>query len=110
VVVALALAATALASSGHVNNLVLSPSAPVAGNTVTFSWNGPGADSVTLEVDCSGVEVLYGSIITNYASTPISAVFPNAGTCTTAVDFFSYSGQSGNYQQKFSYSSFTVLP
>jgi hypothetical protein len=112
---ALAAPAASLGNGGQASHLVLSPAQPHAGQTVTFSWDGAG-DDVTAQIACDDGTAAYGTLREDGANETLTVTFPAATVCGDRkpsyvfADIYSYSGGSGNYQQKIAYTSFTVLP
>jgi hypothetical protein len=107
--------ATAQSNSGQGSHLVLTPSTPHAGQTVTFTWDGAG-DDVTAQIACDDGTAAYGTLREDGVNETLTVTFPAATVCGDRkpsyvfADIYSYSGGSGNYQQKIAYTSFTVLP
>jgi hypothetical protein len=114
------LAAPNISSNGQGSHILFSPTTPVFGQTVSYAWNG-GGDDVLFNVQCfvGGTNVLMGggSVMEDGVPRPLpiqmgpTSNWSSGGAdCTIQADIFSYSGGSGNYQRKFAYASYTVLP
>jgi hypothetical protein len=124
------LACPNFASNYQQVHVVITPSPPHHGQIVNFSWNGTGSD-VSIMVWCDAND----STVPQQASgthlgvsgsgwvredgvdqpplmvTMASSDWTSGGAdCYAYADIISYSGGSGNYQQKFSLVPFTVLP
>jgi hypothetical protein len=91
------------------HQLVFDPSPPVAGVPVAFSWAGPG-DDIHLEFWCDDGSYGAGDLRDDGVAEPFSYTFTAATHCNVRITIFSYSGNSRVYQQKYSYSTFDVLP
>ena len=114
------LAALNISSNGQQSHILFTPTTPIFGQTVSYAWNG-GGDGVRFFVQCvsNGTIVLQeGGLVMedgvpqpySLAMGPTSNWASGGADCTIQADIFSYSGGSGNYQRKFAYASYTVLP
>ncbi len=132
---ALALLASVGAAAGTVlaapaAAIVIDPSTPSFGQEVAFSWSG-GGDDVNLTVWCfanattlpaqpagtqllvTGARLAEDGVFTQPAFLtfgPTSNWTGGGADCTAQVGVITYSGNSGNYQQKFTSRPFTVSP
>src|SRR5260370_28306759 len=118
-----------LASEGQGSHIVVTPLTPAVGQSAAFSWNGTG-DDVHFYISCAanastqppqaagtvvasgGGYVLQDRIPQSLtmAMGPTSNWTGGGADCTVYANIFTYSGGSGNYQQKFASSTFTVIP
>jgi len=100
------LAVASPASAGRSNSLVLTPSQPVAGSPVSFSWSG-GGDDVTLYVNCADGTSAIGVILEDGDPESFAVTFPTPTSCSAQADIVTYTAP-GKYQRKQAYSSFIV--
>jgi hypothetical protein len=110
--------------------IVIDPDTPSFGQTVGFSWTAGGeyvnlsiwcfADATTVPAQPAGTQLLVAGATladdgvytqpTDIAMGPTSNWTAGGASCTAQVGVLTYSGSSGNYQQKFTTRQFTVVP
>jgi len=123
------LACPSIVANGQGSHVLIVPSPLHFRDIANFAWNG-GSDDVSYTVWClsnsstepsqaagSVVQSGSGRVLEDGVPEPFSLQMgptsnwtAGGANCTVQADIFSYSGGSGNYQRKFAYVNFSVLP